>query len=133
MSKTAARAKGSTLKTFTCLDSRGINLFPVKAESIADADRDTYGYCTMIIDGTAEDIGAKKVKEMTGKCFYVVEHMLKRGGICTICVGDPILVADAKYCGRMFLNGHQVLAFKKNGFEFVADHICADVRFVSIK
>jgi len=112
--------------TFTCFCySKGLGRYEVLAENPADADRKVDGAC-LIIQGTAESVGAIRVKKEPGKAYEdthaYIDWIEGRGIVCTFAVdgANPVMVIDAVFEEIEVLGLFEFLRFCKNGVKMWA-------------
>jgi len=102
-------------KRFTCLDEDG-EIVVVRAESPADADKEVRA--DLIVEGTLKAIGAKRINEAPEGAIWAVNSKLEKNTVCTLIVGDPMMVANATFLGDEEIDGNAFLAWQRNGVRF---------------
>lgn len=114
---------------FTCLDPDTDKYRRIFAKDAADADsKMTFG-ASLIIKGTAESIGARRVKlepeENRGLEIDQVKGLLRRGTKYSIIVASSpeVMIAKAEYFGES-LTAEEYLVFTRNCTMFLVAKDC---------
>lgn len=113
---TAEKEKTGT-RRFTCLNCEDMVVVVQAASPAMVAEKVAVD---LIVEGTLESIGAKKIEELPRVVKRATCVVLKPDDVCTLVVGDPRRITDAVFIGEQNLNGATFLFWrsKENGVRF---------------
>ncbi len=109
-----ATAEKTEKRKFTCFDEE---IVIVQAESPAGADEEIFS--NLIVEGTLEAIGAKRIESTPRESVRAEDTKLEPNTVCTLIVGDHMMVAGATFLvGGEEINKEDFLAWRKNNVRF---------------